>query len=94
MTEFHEYPKHVYPDSPDGSYEHATNRKNYVNVFSEKEEAEALNGRPVIREQDERKRLVEVARVKEVPVDGRWKLDRLRQTIADAGHDPDLNPFE
>lgn len=80
---FMEFPKHVYPNGPD---------QPYVQVNSPEEEAEAMKNGRVVREDDEHARLVEVATVKGVKIDRRWKNERLREAIADAGHDPDLDP--
>lgn len=93
MAFFDEFPKHVYPDSPDGTWENSESRKGFVTVYSEEEEDRVLAGKPVVREHEERARLLKVAEVKDVQVDKRWKVERIRQAIADAGHDPELNPF-
>ncbi len=78
-----EYPKHVYPNGPD---------KPFVEVRSAEEEREAMSSGVVVREDDEQARLVEVATIKGVKIDKRWGVKRLRDVIADAGFDPDLDP--
>lgn len=84
-NQFQEYPKHVYPDPDD--------RKKYVVVNSEEEEHLALKGTPIVRDEDERKRLLAVAEVNDLQVDGRWSIGRMKKVIADAGFDPEANPF-
>lgn len=79
-----EYPKWVTRDG-DGSKMVCQN---------EDEELTFLAGDKVIRDPEERKRLLKVAEVKGVQVDGRWALPRITQAIVDAGFDPTLNPFE
>lgn len=78
---FHEYPKHV-------------TVAGVVHVCANaEEEAQALATGAVIREDEERKRLVALAGVKDVKVDHRWKLERIAKAISDAGFDPAANPF-
>lgn len=83
MTDYQEYPKFI-------------RRENGRSVIAQsaEEEDRLTAGEPVVREADERARLFKVAEVKDVKIDKRWALDRIRQTITDAGFDPDLNPFE
>lgn len=91
--EYVEYPKAIYLDSPDGSYAKATDRTNTVTVYDEAEEREALETRKeIVREEDEKARLVLLAETKGVKHDKRWGIDRLRSVIAGAGHDPDFDP--
>lgn len=80
-----EYPKHVYPwpDEP----------KRFVQVNNADEEVTALAQGTIVREEDERKRLVALAEVKGVQVDGRWGLGRMEKALSDAGHDHTANPF-
>lgn len=93
MSTWHEFPKWVWPDSPDGSYGESPSKKGQVLVQNQAEEAAVLGGKPVVREADERARLLKVAEVKGVTVDGRWSLKRLAEAIEAQGFDPGLNPF-
>ena len=79
--QFREYPKWVKP--PTGAR---------VLVHDAEEEALAMGGAELVREEDERARLLLVAEVKGVQVDATWPLARLEKAIADAGHDPSLDP--
>jgi hypothetical protein len=83
--QYFEYPKHVYPDPE--------RPKHYVVVNSEAEEELAMAGSAVVRDEDERKRLMALAEVKGVNVDGRWSLHRMKKTLSEAGHDPEADPF-
>lgn len=80
--EFREYPKHV---TVDGKL-HVCNNAD--------EETTARAGEKIVRDADERKRLVTLAGIKEVQVDGRWALDKIRAAITDAGFDADADPFD
>lgn len=91
--EFQEYPKMVYLDSPDGTRERATDISLVKQVEDEDEEATVLAGRAVVRESEERPRLIKVAEVKGVVIDKRWGLDKMRDAIIKAGFDPELDPF-
>lgn len=84
-NEFQEYPKHVYPD--------LSEPKKYVVVHSEEQEHAALGGQPVVQEDDERKRLLALAEVKDVKIDKRWSIPKMAKAIDDAGFDSTLNPF-
>lgn len=80
---FVEYPKHV-----------TVNGRTFV-CQDEAEEAQALETGTLVTEAHERKRLMKVCEVKNVPnVDGRWKLERIEAAIRNAGHDPSLDPFK
>lgn len=81
---YQEYPKHIYPDPERPTH--------YVVVRSEEEEAQAMGGEAIVRDEDERKRLLAVGEVKGVQIDGRWSVARMRKAVTDAGHDPDLDP--
>jgi hypothetical protein len=65
-----------------------------VLVHDERERDVVLAAKPLIREEDEKVRLIKVAELAGVQVDKRWGNDRLAKAIADAGYDPDHNPFE
>lgn len=80
---YQEYPKWVHPEG-----------KPPLIVRDADEEATAMGGDPVVREADERKRLLAVAEVKGVKVDRRWSLDNLKAAIIGAGFDPTLDPFK
>ena len=79
--EYQEYPKHV---TVNGT----------LHVCNSLEEEEAVTaGGEIVREADERKRLVALAGVNGVQVDGRWSVERLSNAITDAGFDATANPF-
>lgn len=80
--QFCEYPKHV-----------TVHGKLHVCQNAEEEET-ARAGETIVRDEEERKRLVALAEVKGVQVDKRWGLPKIAKAIEDAGHDPALNPFE
>lgn len=80
--QFQEYPKHV-----------TVGGKLFV-CNSQGEEDQALATGEVVREDDERKRLVALASVKDVQVDGRWSIAKMTKAITDAGFDAGANPFE
>lgn len=80
--EFHEYPKHV---TVEGKL-HVCNNAD--------EEATARAGEGIVREADERKRMVALAKVKDVQVDGRWSLDKMAEAITNAGYDASADPFD
>ena len=77
-----EYPKHVQVGG------------RTINVLTEEEEAQALESGKVVREADERKRMMKIVEMKGLAVDGRWKLDRIAEAISNAGYDPELDPFK
>lgn len=83
--QFREYPKHI-PD-PSGD-------KPFLVVNDAEEERAAKGGERVVDEEFERTRLLKVAEIKGVTVDGRWGIKRLRQTIEAAGEDPNLDPYK
>jgi ribosomal protein L15 len=83
--QFQEYPKHVYPNPH--------KLKEYVVVNSEDEERLALRGEEIVREDEERKRLVTLAEVNHVQVDKRWGIHKLTKALDDAGFDSSANPF-
>lgn len=88
VTEYQEFPKHVYPWGREGD-----NRTRYVLVNSSDEEAEAMaQGDVAEREGDKRTRLLAIGEVKGLKLDGRWSLDKLEAAIVAAGHDPALDP--
>lgn len=80
---YHEYPKAV--TRPDGKV---------VRCENEAEEEIAMQGEAIIREVDERKRLIKLAEVKGVTVDGRWSLARMETALTEAGFDANLDPFK
>lgn len=82
--EFHEYPKHVWPNGPDAPY---------VAVNTAEEEDQAMATGKVVRVEDERKRLVALANLHGVQVDGRWAIQRIADAIVANGHDATANPF-
>lgn len=79
---FHEFPKHVTIDG-----------KLFVCNSEAEEDAARCTGQ-VVRDEDERKRLMALAGIKNVQVDGRWSVAKMSKAIADANHDPSANPFE
>lgn len=85
MSGYQEYPKHVFPfpDEP----------KRYVVVNSEAEEEAAMQTGTVVRDADEKRRMIALAEVKGVPVDGRWTTAKMTKVISDAGYDASANPF-
>lgn len=79
---YHEYPKHIEVAG------------HTITVNNEDEEREALGSGKLVDEASERKRLMEVVKVRNVPsVDGRWKIERIEAAIRNAGHDPAFDPF-
>ena len=80
---FHEFPKFI-------------RSENGRDLIAQDAEEEALMraGEPVVREVDEKARLMKVAEVKDVKVDGRWTVEKMTKAITDAGFDATLNPFE
>lgn len=82
---YQEYPKHVYPNPDD--------RKAFVVVNSEAEETEAMGGKKIVREEDEKRRLIALAEVKGVKVDRRWSAEKMVHAITEAGFDASLDPF-
>jgi hypothetical protein len=89
--EFTEYPKMVYPGGMKSNGLGQTEPGVIVNDADE--EAIAMAGHAVVREEDERARLLKVAEVKGVTVDKRWGVDRLTAAIKDAGFDAAMDPF-
>lgn len=89
--EFCEYPKMVYPNGmkPNGTGQTPAG----VLVNDAEEEATAMAGAKIVREEDERVRLLKVAEVKGVTVDKRWGNEKLVSAITAAGHDATLDPF-
>lgn len=81
MREYFEYPKWV--TKPSGEQ---------VLVNDGDEEATALAGDNVVRDADEKARLLKVGQVKGVDLDGRWSAARMAEAITAAGFDPTLNP--
>lgn len=61
-------------------------------VRSEDEELTFLSGSKVVRDADERARLIKVAAVKGVTIDKRWALPKIIKAISGAGFDPALDP--
>ncbi len=88
VTEYAEYPKHVYPWGRDDP---RTARHIQVNSLAEEEEAMA-QGDVAEREGDRRRRLMAIGEVKGLKLDGRWALDKMEAAIIAAGHDPSLDP--
>lgn len=94
--EFAEYPMMVYPNSEDPlkpTYVNGVPQEG-VTVNDEDELAEALAGRKIVRETDEKERLIALAEVDGVTVDKRWSVKRMAETIEAAGFDPTANPFD
>ena len=88
VTEYAEYPKHVYPWGRE-----KPNHVRSILVQNADEEAEALaQGDVQEREGDKRSRLLAIGDVKGLKLDGRWSLDKLEAAITAAGHDPGLDP--
>lgn len=81
--QYEEYPKHI--NHADGSF---------TVVNNEAEEELALADKPIVREEDERKRLIALADVHKITVDRRWNTTKLAQAIQVGGFDPSTNPFE
>lgn len=94
-VEYAEYPKAVYPGAKDPSrpYDDKGKPLPFVRVNNREEEDLVMGGDPIVREDDERKRLIKVAEVKGVRIDKRWNSDNLRAAIIGAGFDAELNPF-
>lgn len=63
-----------------------------VACLNEEEERQALEKGAVVREEDERARMLAVAKMYGLAIDGRWKLERIAAAIANAGYDPELDP--
>jgi hypothetical protein len=61
-------------------------------AMNEDEEKVILAGRPLLREPEERVRLIAVAEVKGVTIDKRWNIEKIVKAIEDAGYDPTLDP--
>ncbi len=78
-----QYPKHIYPNGP---------KMPYVKVTSADEEARVMGSGKEIDPDEEKKRLVAVADSHGFAVDGRWKIEKLRAAISNAGYDPDEKP--
>lgn len=85
-SQYQEYPKNLYLDPK--------NPRNYTVVRTPEEENLALGNEEIIDEEIERKRLLAVANVNNVPVDKRWGPAKLARAIEDAGFDPTLDPFK
>lgn len=83
---YQEYPKHVYPDPK--------NPKAFVEVNNAEEERAALSGDKLEDAEFERTKLLKIAEIKGVVIDGRWSDKRIRDAITKAGYDPTENPFE
>ncbi len=93
--EYREYPKMVYPGSPDGKP--VTNGLGQsepgITVLNAEEEASVMATKaPPVRESDERDRLQMICEVKQVKYDKRWGNDKLVAAIVEAGEDPDFDP--
>ena len=80
--QWQEYPKHVTVEG----------RLFVCNNQAEEDQARATGS--IVREADERKRLVALAEVKGVQVDKRWSLDRIAKVLTDNGYDATLDPFK
>lgn len=60
---------------------------------NEDEENSLLAGKKLLREPEERARLVAIVDVKGIAgVDKRWNVEKIKKAIVDAGFDPDLDP--
>jgi hypothetical protein len=77
---FQEYPKHVVV------------KGRTIVCRDEDEEAAALADQDILSEPDERARLIAVAQQKGLSIDGRWKIEKMRAAIVNAGYDPDFDP--
>lgn len=91
--EFKEYPKFIKTGE---SVDPATKTKTPTGVLvnSEAEEAEVLGtGKAPVREDDERTRLLKVAKQAGVDVDQRWGVQKITDALVaakvDTDHDPD-----
>lgn len=79
---YEEYPKHVTVEG-----------KLFVcNNQAEEDQARATGS--LVKEADERKRLIALAEVKGVQIDRRWALDRIAKALTDAGYDASMDPFK
>lgn len=88
VTEYAEYPKHVYPWGRE-----KPNHLRFIEVNNLAEEEEAMaSGDVTEREGDKRARLIAIGEVKGLKLDGRWSLDKMEAAIVAAGHDPSLDP--
>lgn len=88
--QYQEYPKMVYPN---GISDKRGKPMKGVLVRDESEERTALGGEAVVREEDERTRLVKLCEVNGVQFDKRWGVERLKGVLDGAGHDSSKNPF-
>lgn len=93
--EYREYPKVVYPHSPDGKP--VANGKGQqeggVTVLNAEEEAAVMATKSLpVRETDELERLHMLCSVKGIKCDKRWGVDRIIAAIVEAGEDPDFDP--
>ncbi len=94
--EYREYPKTVYPDSPNGKplingQGQATSKG--ITVLNAEEEAAVMASKVLpVREEDDKARLHAVCEVRGVKYDKRWGNERLREEITAAGHDPEFDP--
>lgn len=78
---FREFPKHV-----------IVNGRTFT-CNNEDEEIQAMAEGKRVTGDDERKRLMEIVKIKNVPgVDGRWGLEKIEAAIRNAGHDPAFDP--
>jgi hypothetical protein len=78
--EFREFPKHVTVNG----IVHTCNDAD--------EEACAREKGGLVREEDERERMMTLAEMHGLKIDRRWKLDRISDAIRNAGYDPDHDP--
>lgn len=91
--EFKEYPKFIQTgEKVDLSTK--TKTPTGVLVYSEAEEAAlTATGKPPVRDEDERTRLLKVAKQAGVEVDARWGLPKIEAALVaakiDTDHDPD-----
>lgn len=81
---FYEYPKHLHlwDDEP----------ARFIQVENAGEEAEAREKFAVVRPGEDRKRLLAIAEVRGLKVDGRWALDKIEAAIVASGGDPNADP--
>lgn len=79
--EFKEFPKFI-----------TVNGENFI-VNDENEEKEVMDNGTIYDEDEDRKRLITLAKIKDITIDRRWKINKIKQVISDAGFDPEFNPF-
>lgn len=87
--EFREYPKFVETGKDDKG------KPVGITVYDEDEELQVLSkGEDFVREEDEKKRLIDTATVFGVQIDKRWSAAKISAAISEAGFDPAHNPYK